>query len=125
MSKLAFDGLVEDKAAFPDCSDLDMDITFLDLMTIFKGFISSGEELSYQFLHLTIQEFLAASQLSDGELLKFFHNHLSQMQYRIALLFLAGISHLKFDSIHFKLHYTFTSNEFLFFAHLISAGFTN
>ena len=129
LSKLAFDGLVEDKvvfniddleAAFPDCSDLDMDINFLGLMTIFKGFISSGEELSYQFLHLTIQEFLAArwaaSQLSDRELLKFFHNHLSQERYRIVLLFLAGISHLKFDFINFELHYT---KEFLFFAHLI------
>lgn len=55
------------------------------------GFISSSEELSCQFLHLTIQEFLAArwaaSQLSDGELLKFFHNHLSQERYRIVLLF--------------------------------------
>ena len=99
LSKLAFDGLLEEKvvfnidleAAFPDSSDLDMDINFVGLMTIFKGFISSSEELSCQFLHLTIQEFLAArwaaSQLSDGELLKFFHNHLSQEQYRIVLLF--------------------------------------
>ena len=111
VSNLAYDGLVVDKmvfsiedikAAFPDCSDVDIDVSLLGLMTVFKGFTSTGEELSYQFLHLTIQEFLAArwaaSQLSDGEQLKFFQDHLMEERYRMVLLFLAGISHLKFPS---------------------------
>ena len=117
LSELAFDGMVAGEivfrnddleAAFPDCRDLDIERNLLGLMTAFKGFTSTGEELSYQFLHLTIQEFLAAkwaaSQLSTGGLLKFFHNHLSKELYReelsgMALLFLAGISHMNFPSV--------------------------
>ena len=147
LSKLAYDGLVADKMvfsvkdikiAFPDCSDLD-DISdnLLSLMTAFKGFTSTGEELSYHFLHLTIQEFLAArwaaSQLSGGELLKFFQDHLREDRYRMVLLFLAGISQLKFPSAEDLFRETLDfkypdlreySNRkvvdyFLFFAHLI------
>ena len=132
LCKLAYDGLVADKmvfsvkdikAAFPNCTDFDVSNNMLSLMTVFKEFTSAGEELSYQFLHLTIQEFLAArwaaSQLSDGELLKFFKDHLREKRYRMVLLFLAGISQLSFhstDKLHFKHRY---NKEFLFFCHLI------
>ena len=146
LSKLAYDGLVVDKlvfsikdikAAFPEGSDLNKDINLLGLITVFKGFISTGKELSYQFLHLTIQEFLAASwaasQLSDGQLLKFLQDRLREERYRMVLLFLAGISQLKFPSAEhlFRDALNFTpsglteySNRkivdyFLFLAHLI------
>ena len=111
LSMLAYNALLADKmvfstddleAVFPDCSDLNIECSLLGLMTAFKEFTSTDEELSYQFLHLTIQEFLAArwvaSQLSDGELLKFFHDHLQEERYRMVLLFLAGISQLKLAS---------------------------
>ena len=111
LSMLAYNGLVADKmvfstddleAVFPDCSDLNIECNLLGLMTAFKEFTSTDEELSYQFLHLTIQEFLAARwaayQLSDGELLKFFQDHLQEEHYRMVLLFLAGISQLKLAS---------------------------
>ena len=111
LSKLAYNGLVTDKmifsidnlqATFLDYRDLDIERSLLGLMTIFKGFTSTGEELSYQFLHLTIQEFLAArwaaSQFSADEMLKFFQDHLGEERYRMVLLFLAGISQLKFPS---------------------------
>ena len=132
LSKLAYDGLVADRmvfstddleAVFPGCGDLDIEGSLLGLMTVFKGFTSTGEELSYQFLHLTIQEFLAArwaaSQLLADELFKFFQDHLRKEQYRMVLLFLAGISQLNFpsaDKLHFKHHYV---KEFLFLSHLI------
>ena len=136
LSHLAHDGLVADKmvfsidnleAAFPDCSDLDIERSLLSLMTVFKEFISTGEDLSYQFLHLTIQEFLAARwaahQLSDDELLNFFQNHLKEERYRMVLLFVAGISHLRFPSAENifcsqKLNID-TFGYFLFLAHLI------
>ena len=148
LSKLAYAGLVANKmvfgtedikAAFPDCSDLDKDVNFVSLMTVFKEFTSTGEELSYQFLHLTIQEFLAArwaaSQLSADELLKFFQDHLREDKYRMVLLFLAGISQLNFPSTDhlFQSALDFNSpshinkaSYFFFLAHLIyeSQNFT-
>ena len=141
LSHLAYNGLVADKmvfsvdnleAAFPDCSDVDIERSLLSLMTVFKEFISTGEDLSYQFLHLTIQEFLAARwaahQLSDGELLTFFQNHLREERYRMVLLFVAGISQLRFPSAenifydqkwNFGEINTFNYHYFLFLAHLI------
>ena len=143
LSKLAYDGLVSEKmvfsiddleAAFPECSDIDIEHSLLSLMTVFKGFKSTGEELSYQFLHLTIQEFLAASwaasQLSAGKLLMFFQDNLTEKRYRMMLLFLAGISKFSFPSAeiifcHSKLNLRYrpedqkTINLFFFLAHLI------
>ena len=142
LSMVAYNGLVADKmvfstdgleAVFPDCSDLNIDGNLLGLMTAFKEFASTGEELSYQFLHLTIQEFLAArwdaSQLSSGQLLKFFEDHLREGRYQMVLLFLAGISQLNFHSAEYlfqdKLDFEnpisrFAKvNYFLFLAHLI------
>ena len=132
LSKLAYDSLVAERmvfniddleSAFPDCRDLDIERSLLGLMTVFKGFISTGAELSYQFLHLTIQEFLAArwaaSQLSTDELFKFIQDHLREERYRMVLLFIAGISQLKFPSankLHFEHQYM---KEFLFLSHLI------
>ena len=138
LSHLAYNGLVADKmvfsiddleAAFPDCSDVDIEHSLLSLMTVFKEFISTGEDLSYQFLHLTIQEFLAArwaaSQLSNDELLKFFQYHLNEERYRMVLLFVAGISQLRFPSaenIFYNQKFIITNklfDYFLFLAHLI------
>ena len=140
LSKLAYDGLVAEEivftiddfhAAFPDCRDLDIERNLLGLMTAFKGFTSTGEELSYQFLHLLIQEFLAAkwaaSQLSGGELLNLFQDNLREELYSMELLFLAGISHLNFPSVEdlfqsklvVQYHDTHSFIHFLFLSHLI------
>ena len=143
LGMVAFNGLVADKmvfsyedleAAFPDCGTLDLDVNLLSLMTVFKGFTSAGEELNYQFLHLTIQEYLAArwaaSHLSADELLTFFRDHLNTQRFRMMLFFLAGISQLKFPSAQTlfqrKLDLTLIDfgrhaecRYFLFLAHLI------
>ena len=146
LSMVAYNGLVADKMvfsyedleeAFPDCNTPDLDVNLLSLMTVFKGFTSTGEELSYQFLHLTIQEYLAArwaaSHLSADELLTFFRDHLNTERFRTMLLFLAGISRLEFpysqnlfqhqlDLIHpANRHYANkkTCDSFFFLAHLI------
>ena len=133
LSKLAYNGLVTDKmvfsidnleATFLDYRDLDIEQSLLGLMTVFKGFTSTGEELSYQFLHLTIQEFLAArwaaSQLSADELLKFFQDHLREERYRMVLLFLAGISRLKFPSTGCLFQGTLDFNSL---SHMKKAGY--
>ncbi len=55
---------------------------------------------NYQFLHLTIQEFLAARHLdlmlSSENKLEFLRSHLEEVRFRMVVLFLAGLSKLKF-----------------------------
>ena len=107
-------------------------------MTVFKGFTSAGEELNYQFLHLTIQEYLAARWAAShlrpaDELLTFFRDHLNTERFRMMLLFLAGITQLKFPSAQNLFQHRLdlihpvnpcysnkkTRDRFLFLAHLI------
>ena len=146
LGMVAYNGLVADKmvfsyedleAAFPDRGTLDLDVNLLSLMTVFKGFTSAGEELNYQFLHLTIQEYLAArwaaSHLPADELLTFFRDHLNTERFRMVLLFLAGITQLQFLSAQNLFQHRLdlihpvnpcysnkkTRDRFLFLAHLI------
>ena len=80
----------------------------LGLMTAFKSFSSVGDDMTYQFLHLTIQEFLAAkwvaTQMTPEEQAKFFKKHLSDDRFRMMLLFLAGIT--KLDGLPFNSIYS-------------------
>ena len=104
LCKLSFHGLVKDKMVF-QYEEIE-ESKLLGLMTAFKSFSSLGDNVTYQFLHLTIQEFLAArwiaTQMPRKEQAKFFKNHLSDDRFRTMLLFLAGITKLddtSFNSI--------------------------
>lgn len=106
LCELAFDGLVKDKMVFQYeeietamcMADQEIESKFLGLLTAFKSFPAVGDNLTYQFLHLTIQEFLAArwvaTHKSPEEQAKFFKDHLSNDRFRMMLLFLAGITKL-------------------------------
>ena len=109
LGKLAFDCMVQDKfilefeeleKVFPDCGDVETNL--LSLMTAVKSFTQTGPKADYQFLHLTIQEFLAARWVaidkSNDELAIFMKDHLEEDRFRIMLLFLAGLSGLKYVS---------------------------
>ena len=53
----------------------------------------------YQFLHLTIQEFLAAWWISQQDDLKtLFGEHFQDIHFRMTLMFVAGLTELKDDS---------------------------
>ena len=71
---------------------------FLGLMTATKSFTSMGQNISYQFLHLTIQEFLAAryviAQLSLEEQVTFLEHSISDDRFRVTAIFIAGLSQL-------------------------------
>ena len=71
LCQVAYDGLLKDQMVFSK-EELESYHTLLTassnslgLLTAFKGFSESGIDLKYQFLHLTIQEFLAAEALSQ------------------------------------------------------------
>lgn len=111
---LAFVGLHEDKMIFqyddienaepaiPE-EETEIESKLLGLLTAFLCFSSHGEDMTYQFLHLTIQEFLAARWVSSHMSLEqqtgFIQQHLNDDRFRVALFFLAGITKLKDSSV--------------------------
>ena len=63
------------------------------------NFYTIADTTQYQFLHLTIQEFLAAwwiSQQDDQK--KLFGEHFQDIQFRMTLRFVAGLTELKDES---------------------------
>ena len=122
LCKLAYDGLVKDKMVFQYeeietavcMPDQEIESKFLGLLTAFKSFPAVGDNMTYQFLHLTIQEFLAArwiaTDTSPEEQAKFFKDHLSNDRFRMMLLFLAGIT--KLDDSSFSVVFS-TELDFL------------
>ena len=67
---------------------------YLGLMTTFTVY---GEK-SYQFLHLSIQEFLAAWWIIEYEKTeKVFNDHFNDDHFRMCLRFVAGLTHLEHE----------------------------
>ena len=70
----------------------------LGLMTAYKSFTLHGVERSFQFIHATIQEFLAAEALArqpPEQQLEFIQKHLNNSRFLMVLSFLAGRTDLK------------------------------
>ena len=106
LAKLAYNGLLHDNLVFSydeilsvvpdDDDDADIEQHLLGLMTATKSSSSTGGEMTYQFLHLTIQEYLAAKwatvEILPEQQAGFMKQHLSNDRLRMMLLFLAGIT---------------------------------
>ena len=68
---------------------------FLGLITTFTNY----DEKTHQFLHLTIQEFLAAWWISKYEKAEEkFNNHFDNDHFQMCLRFIAGLTHLEHES---------------------------
>ena len=97
LSKLAYDGLMHNNEISVNHADkANIEQHLLGLMTATKSFSIRGKKVTYQFLHLTIQEYLAAKwaavEFSPEQQVAFMKQHLSNDRLRMMLLFLAGIA---------------------------------
>ena len=99
MCKLAYTNLVNAKMIFSSsqlqhllCEAVKEE--YLGLMTTFREY----DEEKHQFLHLTIQEFLAAWWIAKHEKTEqVFEEHFDDDHFRMCLRFVAGLTHLKND----------------------------
>ena len=104
LCKLAYDSLVEGKFVFSpqDIEDVypggNVEANLLSLMTSATSFGVQGEETHYQFLHMTIQEFLAAKWIAtqpEHEQERFLTRNWRNLKMKPVLVFFAGITQLK------------------------------
>ena len=114
LCKMAYNGLQDDQLGFsksqlpqslqgcPGCKGTKPDL--LGLMSGSKSFTGSNAEVSYQFTHLTAQEFLAAWYaaivLSAEEQSELFIEKAGDDRFRMMLLFLAGITGLQDTQVY-------------------------
>ena len=112
LSKLAFEGLKEDKLVFEQ-GDLVVafsqtftcvNLPLLNLMTSAKSYSSRRTHDTYSFLHLTVQEYLgafwAAKNLSEHEKLDFLKENMKNERFYMVLRFFAGITNLNIMNVH-------------------------
>ena len=99
----AYSGMTEDKLVFEykEIKQPESSLNF-GLLNKIDIFMNDRNKHYYQFLHFTLQEFLAAKYLSlkkiftSEDKLKFLRLNVSEDRFRITLLFLAGLTGLDF-----------------------------
>ena len=111
LSHIAYAGMLEDKLVF-EYSEIKQSINALSLglLNMIDTVTNCGEEHYYQFLHFTLQEFLAAwhvkKTMTGEEKLEFLKQRQNEDRFRITLLFLSGLTGLDFlpDNQPFPVH---------------------
>ena len=97
VSRVAYEGISNNQQVI--FSDLPDDFDSLGLMQcVPELYVDEGAALSYNFLHLTVQEFLAAfhmSQQSTEKQVEIFKLHQMNSTYKMVLKFLAGINNFR------------------------------
>ena len=102
LSEMAFSGIDKDQLVFNnEVLKTSTNVLSLGLLNAIETFTISGSRKLFQFLHLTIQEFLAArhiasSGMSAVEKAVFMKSHINNERFRMTLLFLSGLTHLNF-----------------------------
>ena len=130
LSKLAFDGLKTDKLVFSKddmekcfSSTSEDELPLLDLMSGANSYSARGALKTYNFLHLTIQEYLGAywvaNNLSDKEKLAYVRGHLLDDRFHMSLVFFCGITQLKFKKASSLFTKKTCEKDIIFIFHLL------
>ena len=118
LCSMALDGLVTEKVVFQQ-EDIDkyfpnvkltmnsaQDTPFLGMLTSMQSYSAFGEEEQYQFVHVNLQEYLAAwwlaFQFSLNDRLQFFESYRDNQRLERTLVFMAGLTNLN-DKEYFSL----------------------
>ena len=98
LSKIAFEGITNEEVVFHDVPDDFVHLGFFDAVSALYG----GGRVSYNFLHLTLQEFFAAYHISHlgSSGLEVFKQHGKKKRWNVVWRFVAGLT--KFE--HYKGH---------------------
>ena len=97
LCQLAYTNLVNTRMTFTS-SQFQQSSTNEDFLGLITTFIDYDEK-THQFLHLTIQEFLAAWWISKHEETEQkFNDHFDDDHFRMCLRFTAGLTHLEHES---------------------------
>ena len=98
LSAIAFEGFKKEEVIFRNFSPDFVHFGFLDSVSALYG----GSQVSYNFLHLTIQEFLAAYHISQlrGDGLEVFEQYGGDKRWNVVWRFVAGLTKFK----HFQGH---------------------
>ena len=115
LSLLAYNGIMQEKIIFYmkdlQKSYLPTNLPSLGLLQTIEGLALYGKSLSYNFLHLSIQELLAAyhiSQMDSSEQLKVFKELFQSARFQAMLQYYCGFTKLdnpeiqKFISSHYR-----------------------
>ena len=136
LSEMAFSGIDKDQLVFSNEElKTSTNVLSLGLLNAIETFTISGSRKLFQFLHLTIQEFLAARHIASGgmsavEKALFMKSHINNERFRMTLLFLSGLTHLCFlpsgvalldgETIDLSCEYSYDDNaKFMSLAQLV------
>ena len=100
LCRLAYDGVMEDKIIF---TSLPVDVNTLSLLQGVESFIGREKAVSHNFIHLSIQELLAAyfiaTQLPASEQVSKFNELFDKSRFSVVFRFYAAITKLKTPGI--------------------------
>ena len=98
LSQIAFEGIENNKIIFHTLASGLVHFGFLDAVSALYG----GGRVSYNFLHLTVQEFLAAYHIShlDSSGLEVFKQHSKEKRWNVVWRFVAGLTKFKYYDGH-------------------------
>ena len=97
LCRIAYEGLLNRQQLVFSVTHLPIGFAHLGLMQEVPQLYTEGRESSYHFIHLTLQEYLAAvhiSQLPAHEQARLFQKHVNRGDFEMTMRFLAGLTKL-------------------------------